>query len=463
MTMGTLGMVAEAVGGTLIGTDAGFDSVSTDSRSLEPGQLFFALRGVRHNAAEFARDAAAAGAAGVVIEERQSIDLPQIHVADAGEALRSFATMWRKRFSLPLVAVTGSNGKTTVKEMVGTILRTHFAGPGDDAGVLVTWGNLNNHIGVPITLLWMRDSHRAAVIEMGASAKHEIARLAAIAAPTVAIITNAGPAHLGGFGGTLKDVAEAKGELFAGLPAGSIAIINRDDPFYGYWRSLRKDISYRSFGLSPEADYRAVEVQASGVRSLGFRLLTPTAGIPVELPMSGGHNVRNALAAAAASLAAGASLQAVRDGLARMANVAGRLRAEPGPAGSTIFDDSYNANPGSVAAAIQCLAGLDGQRWLVLGGMAELGPDAAALHREVGVLAAQSGIDRFYCVGELTRPAAEGFGPDARWYADVTELAEVLRPRMTADVHLLVKGSRSAGLERLVQLVTGRNDTAGVH
>ncbi len=463
MTMGTLGMVAQTVGGTLIGADAGFDSVSTDSRSLEPGQLFFALRGVRHNAAEFARDAAAAGAAGVVIEERQPIDLPQIHVADAGQALCSFATTWRKRFSLPLVAVTGSNGKTTVKEMVGTILRAHFAGPGDDAGVLVTWGNLNNHIGVPITLLWMRDSHRAAVIEMGASAKHEIARLARIAAPTVAIITNAGPAHLGGFGGTLKDVAEAKGELFAGLPAGSIAVINRDDPFYDYWRGLRPDISYRSFGLSPNADYRAVDVQAFGVRSLSFRLLTPTAEIPVELPMSGGHNVRNALAAAAASLAAGASLQAVRDGLAQMLNVAGRLRAEPGPAGSTIFDDSYNANPGSVAAAIQFLAGLDGQRWLVLGGMAELGPDEAALHREVGVLAAQSGIDCFYCVGELTRPAAEGFGPGARWYADVTELAEVLRPRMTADVHLLVKGSRSAGLERLVQLVTGRSDAAGVH
>jgi UDP-N-acetylmuramoyl-tripeptide--D-alanyl-D-alanine ligase len=463
MTMGQLSMVAEAVGGTLIGADAGFDSVSTDTRSLEPGQLFFALRGVRHNAAEFAAHAAAAGAAGVVIEEPQAIDLPQVHVADAGQALCDFATMWRKRFDLPIVAVTGSNGKTTVKEMVGTILRTHFAGPGEDAGVLVTWGNLNNHVGVPITLLWMRDSHRAAVIEMGASAKREIARLAAIAAPGIAIITNAGPAHLGGFGGTLNDVAAAKGELFAGLPAGSLAVINRDDPFYSYWRGLRDDISYRSFGLSAEADYRAVDVQAFGVQGLRFRMLTPVGEIAVDLPMAGGHNVRNALAAAAASLAAGASLQAVRDGLAQMLNVAGRLRAEPGPAGSTVFDDSYNANPGSVAAAIHFLAGLDGQRWLVLGGMAELGPDEAALHHEIGVLAARSGIDRFYCVGELTRPAAEGFGAAAHWYADVAELAEVLRPQMRADVRLLVKGSRSAGLERLVRSVTGRTEEAGAH
>lgn len=463
MTMGTLGMVAEAVGGTLIGADAGFDSVSTDSRSLEPGQLFFALRGVRHNAAEYARDAAAAGAAGVVIEERQRIDLPQVRVADAGQALRDFATMWRKRFSLPIVAVTGSNGKTTVKEMVGTILRTQFAGPGDDAGVLVTWGNLNNHIGVPITLLWMREAHHAAVIEMGGSAKREIARLTAIAAPTVAIITNAGPAHLGGFGGTLKDVAEAKGELFAGLPAGTIAVINRDDPYYSYWRGLREDITYRSFGLSPEADYRAADLHEIGGQSLNFRLVTPDGEMSIALPMAGSHNVSNALAAAAASLAAGATLKAVRDGLAQMVNVAGRLRAEPGPGGSTIFDDSYNANPGSVAAAIHFLASLKGQRWLVLGGMAELGPDEAALHREIGVLAAQSGIDRFYCVGELTRPAAEGFGPAAHWYEDAAELAEVLRPQMTADVQLLVKGSRSAGLERLVQSVTGRVAEAGAH
>lgn len=463
MTMGTLGMVAQAVGGKLIGADAGFDSVSTDTRSLEAGQLFFALRGVRHNAAEYARDAAAAGAAGVVIEELQAVDLPQVHVADAGQALCDFATIWRQRFDLPIVAVTGSNGKTTVKEMVGTILRTHFAGAGDDAGVLVTWGNLNNHIGVPVTLLWMRDTHQAAVIEMGASAKREIARLAVIAMPGIAIITNAAPAHLGGFGGSLQDVAEAKGELFAGLQAGSTAVINRDDPFFSYWRGLRDDLSYVSFGLSPDADYRAVELQEISGRSLKFRLLTPVGEIPIQLPMAGSHNVRNALAAAAASIAAGASLAAVRDGLAQMLNVAGRLRAEPGPAGSTIFDDSYNANPGSVAAAIQFLAGLGGQRWLVLGGMAELGPTAADLHREVGVLAAQRGIDRLYCVGELTRPAAEGFGPAAHWYADAAELAEVLRPLMTADVRLLVKGSRSAGLERLVKSVTGRTDETGAH
>jgi UDP-N-acetylmuramoyl-tripeptide--D-alanyl-D-alanine ligase len=454
MTMATLAWVAETAGGQLLGQDVGFDSVSTDTRSIEPGQLFVALRGVRHDAAAFVEDAAGRGAVAAIVEQRQPVAIPQVLVPNAGRALQEVAAAWRARFAIPVIGVTGSNGKTTLKEMMAAILRAHFRQPGEDGGVLATWGNLNNHVGVPITLLWMRAEHRAAVIEMGASARNEIALLARIASPTVGVITNAGPAHLAGFGGTVQDVAAAKGELFAGLPTGAVAVVNRDDPFHDYWRGLRQDAAYRSFGLSPAADFRAVDIVATNGDGLGFRLVSPAGEVVIRLPMAGSHNIQNALAATAATTAAGATLEAVRAGLADMVNVKGRLRPEPGPGGCTIYDDSYNANPGSVAAAIRFLAGLPGQRWFVLGDMAELGPDEISLHREVGVLAAHSGIDRFYCVGPLARHAAEGFGSRAKWAADVATMAEVIRPDLSSDVHLLVKGSRSAGLERLVRALT---------
>lgn len=459
--MATLAWVAETAGGQLVGNDVGFDSVSTDTRSIEPGQLFVALRGVRYDARGFVAAAALRGAVAAVVEGSQSVSLPQVVVPDAGKALRDMATAWRQRFAIPVLGVTGSNGKTTLKEMMAAIMRAHVRQPGDDGGVLATWGNLNNHVGVPITLLWLRAAHRAAVIEMGASATGEIAVLTRIAQPTVGVITNAGPAHLAGLGGTVRHVAEGKGELFAGLSAGAVAVVNRDDPFHDYWRGLRQDVHYRSFGLAPAADFRAIEIATTNGEGLQFRLVSTIGDVTIHLPMAGGHNIQNALAAAAATTAAGATLDAVRDGLAGMLNVKGRLRPEPGPAGSTIYDDSYNANPGSVAAAIRFLAGLSGQRWFVLGDMAELGPTEVELHREIGALAARSGIDRFYCVGPLAQHAAEAFGPRAHWAADVATLAEAIRPVLSPEVHLLVKGSRSAGLERLVQALNGPTPGAG--
>ncbi len=459
--MANLAWVASTSGGRLVGADVGFDSVSTDTRSIEPGQLFVALRGIRHDAAAFVVTAAERGAVAAVVESPQPLPLPQVVVPDAGKALQEVATAWRRRFRIPVLGVTGSNGKTTLKEMMAAIMRAHVRQPGEDGGVLATWGNLNNHVGVPITLLWLREAHRAAVIEMGASAQREIALLTRIAQPDVGVITNAGPAHLAGFGGTVRHVAEGKGELFAGLPAGAVAVVNRDDPFHDYWRGLRKDIEYRSFGLAATADFRAIEVAAGNGEGLRFRLVSPVGDLQVRLPMAGSHNIQNALAAIAATTAAGATLDAVRDGLAGMLNVKGRLRPEPGPAGSTIYDDSYNANPGSVAAAIRFLAGLAGQRWFVLGDMAELGPTEVELHREIGALAARSGIDRFYAVGPLARHAAEAFGPAADWAADVATLAEVIRPDLSPEVRLLVKGSRSAGLERLVKALNGETPAAG--
>ena len=468
MTMATLSWVAAATGGKIAGADVGFDSVSTDTRSIEPGQLFVALRGVRYDAATFVAAAVERGAVAAVVESMQAIALPQVVVPDAGKALRDMGTAWRQRFAIPVLGVTGSNGKTTLKEMMGAIMRAHFRLPGDDGGVLVTWGNLNNHVGVPITLLWLGAAHRAAVIEMGASGTGDIALLTRIAQPTVGVLTNAGPAHLAGFGGTVRGVAEGKGELFAGLPAGAVAVVNRDDPYHDYWRGLRHDLDYRSFGLTSAADFRATGMVASNGAGQQFVLKSPVGEVAIQLPMAGSHNIQNALAAAAATTAAGATLAAVRDGLAGMANVKGRLKSEPGPAGSTIYDDSYNANPGSVGAAISFLAGLDGQRWFVLGDMAELGPAAVAMHRDIGALAARSGIDRFFAVGPLAQHAAAAFGPRAHWAADVVTLAETIRPTLSPDVHLLVKGSRSAGLERLVKALNSEMnglspDAGGVH
>ncbi|MEO8224997.1 MAG: UDP-N-acetylmuramoyl-tripeptide--D-alanyl-D-alanine ligase [Gammaproteobacteria bacterium] len=464
MSMATLAWVAATSGGRLVGSDTGFDSVSTDTRSIEPGQLFVALRGVRHDAAGFVVAAAERGAVAALVESPQPLPLPQVVVPDAGKALQEIAAAWRQRFAIPVLGVTGSNGKTTLKEMMAAIMRAHVRQPGEDGGVLATWGNLNNHVGVPITLLWLREAHRAAVIEMGASAQREIALLARIARPDVGVITNAGPAHLAGFGGTVRHVAESKGELFAGLPAGAVAVVNRDDPYHDYWRGLRDDIEYRSFGLADTADFRATDILPANGDGLRFRLRSPAGDTLIHLPMSGSHNIQNALAATAATTAAGATLEAVRAGLGGMLNVKGRLRSEPGPAGSTIYDDSYNANPGSVAAAIRFLAGLAGQRWFVLGDMAELGPTEVALHREVGALAAHSGIDRFFGVGPLSRHAVEAFGSRGHWAADVATLAETLRPGLSPEVQLLVKGSRSAGLERLVKALNAEAvDAGGMH
>ncbi|MEO8445553.1 MAG: UDP-N-acetylmuramoyl-tripeptide--D-alanyl-D-alanine ligase [Gammaproteobacteria bacterium] len=464
MTMATLAWVAANSGGRLVGSDTGFDSVSTDTRSIEPGQLFVALRGSRHDAAGFVVTAAERGAVAALVESPQPLPLPQVVVSDAGKALQEIAAAWRGRFPIPVLGVTGSNGKTTLKEMMAAIMRAQVRQPGEDGGVLATWGNLNNHVGVPITLLWLRESHRAAVIEMGASAQREIALLTRIARPDVGVITNAGPAHLAGFGGTVRHVAEGKGELFAGLPAGAVAVVNRDDPFHDYWRGLRQDIEYRSFGLTDTADFHATDILPANGEGLRFRLRSPAGDMLIRLPMSGSHNIQNALAAAAATTAAGATLDAVRDGLAGMLNVKGRLRSEPGPEGSTIFDDSYNANPGSVAAAIRFLAGLTGKRWFVLGDMAELGPTEVELHREVGALAARSGIDRFFGVGPLSRHAVEAFGSRGHWAADVATLAETIRPSLSPEVQLLVKGSRSAGLERLVKALNGEAvDAGGAH
>jgi UDP-N-acetylmuramoyl-tripeptide--D-alanyl-D-alanine ligase len=468
MTMTTLAAVAAATGGQLRGADAPFTAIATDSRKLGAGELFFALPGERYDGADFVAQAAAIGAAGAVVQRPVDAPLPQVLVGSVRTALGDFGRWWRQRFAIPVVGVTGSNGKTTMKEMTGAILTAQHGHRADGwSQVLVTIGNLNNEIGVPLTLAWLRDWHRAAVIEMGASKQGDIRLLTDIARPTVGIITNAGPAHLEGFGGTLEHVARGKGELFAGLAPGATAVINRDDAFHDYWRGVNHAGRTLSFGTGAGADFRATDIRVEalpdGRPGLAFRLVMPGAELPLRLPMAGRHNATNAAGAAAAATAAGASIEAIARGLGGMANVSGRLKATAGPRGSRIFDDSYNANPGSVAAAIEFLATLPGERWLALGQMAELGADGARLHREVGELARRRGIERLYAIGELTRYAAEGFGAGATWFADFPALVAAVAPELRAGVTLLVKGSRSAGMEALIAGLTGEPLSHGAH
>lgn len=472
MSMGTLTMVAAAVDGHLTGEDRPFDAVSTDTRTLREGELFFALRGEQFDAAAFLDEAARRGAAGAVVDSRGDRprggptegELPQIEVADTRDALGALARNWRARFQLPVIGVTGSNGKTTVKEMIAAILRAEFDIDADASAVLVTRGNLNNEIGLPLTVLRLVDRHRAAVLEMGAAKPKDIEYLTDIAVPTIGLVTNAGAAHLEGFGSE-DTVAATKGEMFDALTSGDVAVINHDDKYAQFWRELAAPAEIFTFGLMNGAMFKAVDIHEmtrpdNRSVELEFTIDAPCGVIDVRLPMAGQHNVLNALAAAAAAQAAGASVDAIRAGLAGVCNVAGRLLAMPGVAGITLYDDSYNANPVSVGAAIDFLADREGETWLVLGDMAELGPDSPALHRAIGARARHACIDRLFCLGENAREAAAGFGTDAGVFDDLDALAAAIRADARPGVTALVKGSRCMGLERLVAALAAETHTA---
>lgn len=450
MSMGTLAMVATEVGGQLIGADRAFESVSTDTRSLSPGQLFFALRGERYNATQFVAEAQSRGAVGAVVEQQCDCELPQVQVTDTRQALGVLARSWRTGFKLPVIAVTGSNGKTTVKEMIAAIMRAEH--PGAEDSILATQGNLNNDIGLPLTVLELRAHHRAAVLEMGANHPGEIAALAKMAVPQIGVITNAAPAHLEGLG-SIADVAATKGELLDELPESGTAVLNRDDAFFDYWDERRQARTRSTFGLASTADYRAENISdriKAGEPSLEFTLHCPDGAIDLHIAIAGRHNVVNVLAAAAAAQSAGASIDAIADGLAAVVNVAGRLRPLKSASGITIYDDSYNANPASVRAAIAFLAGVDAPRWLVLGDMGELGKTGPVLHREIGTAAREAGIDRLFCIGALSRATAEAFGPAAEWHETLDDLWGSLQQQLPPRLSILIKGSRFMGLDRLV-------------
>jgi UDP-N-acetylmuramoyl-tripeptide--D-alanyl-D-alanine ligase len=438
---------AALVDARLVGAGAGFRDVSTDSRRVVPGSLFVALRGEHFDGHDHVAAAFAGGAVAALVARELPGQGPLLVVDDTVAALGRLAAGWRARHQLPTVAVTGSTGKTTVKEMVAAIL-------GRRGSVLATRGNLNNHIGLPLTLLGLDASHRAAVVELGANHPGEIAYLTGIARPTVGVVTNAGPVHLEGFG-DIAGVARGKGELFAGLDAAGTAVINADDAHAAMWHELAADRRTLTFGVEADADVTtepARIAERDGLRpTQAFLLTTPLGSIDVELPLAGRHNVANALAAAAAALVAGADLDAVRAGLAAVATVPGRLQGMAGPGGSLIIDDTYNANPTAFAAAIELLAGRPGHRWLAVGDMAELGDDAPRWHAWVGEQARARGIDRLFAVGALARRAADAFGDNGAAFTDQETLVAALRDDLDGEVTLLVKGSRSAHMERVVE------------
>lgn len=451
--------LSEIVGcapGQLAGEDRAFSSVSTDTRTIDRGALFVALTGPSFDGHDFVAAAAHSGAAAALVARRLPIDLPQVVVDDPLAALSAFARQWRRQFRIPVVGVTGSNGKTTTKELIGAILAQ--LGP-----TLVTRGNLNNHIGVPLTLLELTDQHRYAVIEMGANHPGEIAHLAGIAEPTIGIVTNAGAAHLEGFG-SLHGVATGKGELFQALPAAGVAVVNVDDQFAPLWRDLSSADRVLTFGFENPADFMAHRVREIGVAA-GFRsdfdLATPDGTVAATLPLAGLHNLRNALGAAAAACAAGAAMEQIVVGFAAMKTVAGRLELKPAVNGAFLVDDSYNANPSSLKAGIDATRGFAGSRWLVLGEMKELGDSTNELHAEVGRYARQAGIERLLAVGEGSRFAVEAFGRGGQWFADLDALIREARLSLTGGVAVLIKGSRANRLERVSAALSASPPTPG--
>lgn len=437
----TLSSAADSMHGTLHGADCDFDGVSTDTRTLKSGELFFALSGPNFDGGEFVGQAQEKGAAGAVVRASVKIDIAQISVDDTRLALGRLGATWRQQHATKVVGVTGSNGKTTIKDMISACLSQ--ASP-----TLATAGNLNNDIGMPLMLLCMEPSHRYAVLEMGANHAGEIAYLTSLARPDVVVITNAGIAHLEGFG-TITGVAHAKGEILQGEKRPEFAILNAEDDFYSYWRSLVEDIDVLSFGLCDSADVHANRI-VPGKGSTNFRLHLPAAALDISLPLVGLHNVRNACAAAAVAIALDVTPEQILAGLKSIQPVDGRLQPVAGLHGATLYDDSFNANPESVAAAGEFLATLAGENWLVLGDMFELGERADEIHYDVGKALQDSRFSRLLALGDLSRHTVRGFGDRGEWFDSIESLIARLVGDISEDVNVLVKGSRGMRMERVV-------------
>jgi len=446
MSMMRLSEAAAMLGVPFAGADTEVLRVSTDSRSIQPGDLFIALRGEKFDGGSFAAQALQQGAAGVVLDRTQAPEIASaLRVDDTRLALGKLAAAWRAHFSLPVVAITGSNGKTTVKEMLAAILRVEA---GSDAAVLHTEGNLNNDIGVPLMLLRLRETHQFAVFEMGMNHAGEIDYLTRLARPDVAVVNNAMTAHIG-FLGSVENIARAKGEIFNGLAAAGIAVFNADDPHAGMWRAANAHHSVIDFGLAQPAavrgQYRPTDLGAA------LSLVLPSATLDIELQVPGEHNVMNALAAAAAAFTLDVSHRSIVAGLSGFTGVKGRLQRKAGLHGSRFIDDTYNANPDSTQAALAVLALQPGRKVLVLGDMGELGSDAAAMHAQIGLAARAAGVDRLLALGDLTKETVGAFGAGAMHFERIQELLAELENELTSDTTVLVKGSRFMQMERVVQ------------
>lgn len=451
MTSVKLSALSECLNATLINGDALIQGVSTDTRNIHDGDLFIALKGERFDAHDFAAQAIDSGAVALVVDHPLALPIPQLVVDDTRIALGLIGEYNRAFFTGTLIAVTGSSGKTTVKEMLATIL----SGVGE---TLFTQGNLNNDIGVPLTLLRLSEGHRYAVIEMGASGPNEIAYSVSLSHPDIAIVNNAMGAHLEGFG-SLEGVVEAKGEIYDGLTNQGTAVVNADDPYAQRWLDRAKGKSILTFGLAAGADVRAQALFLQESGCYGFDLMYQNESVAVRLNVLGRHNVCNALAAAAVSISAGLSLSQIASGLGKFSAVKGRMFSSQGVNGALVLDDSYNANPGSVRAAISMLSELNGERTLVLGDMGELGADEVSLHQEVGQFAAQMGIEKLFAVGRLSQFTVEAYkqagGVCAEHMSDKSELVSRLQHEAHSAMVILVKGSRSAAMDQVVNCLVG--------
>jgi UDP-N-acetylmuramoyl-tripeptide--D-alanyl-D-alanine ligase len=444
-----LSEAAQMLGVPFSGTDAEVLRVCTDSRTLRPGDLFIALRGDKFDGGAYAADALRQGAAGVVLDAAQAPTVTTaIRVDDTRLALGRLAAAWRQRFTLPLVAITGSNGKTTVKEMLAAILRVETGG--NDA-VLATEGNLNNDIGLPLMLLRLREPHQFAVLEMGMNHAGEIDTLTRLARPDIAVVINALTAHIG-FLGSVEAIARAKGEIFNGLADTGIAVLNADDAHAGMWRAQNAQRCVVDFGLSAAAKVRG-HFEATAFGS-ALTIALPTATLDVSLQVPGAHNVMNALAAAAIAFTLDVSHRSIVAGLAGFSGAKGRLQRMPALHGSTFIDDTYNANPDSVKAALAVLAQQPGKKLLVLGDMGELGSDAAAMHAQIGLAASAAGVDRLLALGDLSKETVGAFGAGAMHFERIQELLAELENALTPDTTVLVKGSRFMQMERVVNSFT---------
>ncbi len=433
----------------LVGDDRTFDGVSIDSRAIKPGQLFVALTGPRFDGHDYLEQVAAKGAVGALVErEIPDAALPQLVVLDTRKALAQLGALNRNAFvDRPVAAITGSSGKTTVKEMLASVMRTR--GP-----VLATRGNLNNELGVPLTLLELAPEYSAAVIEMGASRVGEIAFTVSLTKPHVALITNAGTAHVGEFGGPDK-IVEAKGEILEGLDSFGVAVLNKEDKAFPIWAARAGDRRIVSFAIADQsADFHAQELSLDARGCPGFILNSPVGSSAVQLNLLGTHNVANALAAAAAGHAMGVDLNGIVAGLNAVQPVKGRTVAQLGLNGVRVIDDTYNANPSSINAAVDILTGFSGRTVLVLGDIGELGDWAEQGHRDVGAYASGK-VSALYAVGPLMAHAVSAFGEHARHFANQTDLIAALGAEQDPQTTILIKGSRSAAMENVVAALCG--------
>ncbi len=441
----TLSRAAAALGARHIGEDVEFIGCSIDSRTLQQQNLFIAIQGENFDGHDFIDKATASGATALLVHKEIETTLPTLIVKDTRKAMGRLARAWREELGIPLVAITGSNGKTTVKEMTRAILSTI-------ADVYATQGNMNNDIGVPLTLFALGPEHQYGVIEMGANHPGEITWLSSMARPNVAVITQCAPAHLEGFG-SIDGVANAKAEIYSGLDASGTAIINADDNYADFWKGISQSYKQRTFAIdNPHADFRAVNINNTG-DGIAFSLVTATGETEIKLPIPGRHNVMNALAAAACCVSIGIEPAVISKGLENMQGVKGRLQIATGHKGCRVIDDTYNANPTSLSAAVNVLMSYPGKHLLVLGDMGELGDTATELHADAGNMAREAGVDRLLSLGELSQQASHAFGSDEDHFQDISSLNAALLNTIDAETTVLVKGSRSMKMERVVEFL----------